>query len=185
MDKTEYYHVVSDLPKSVGQQIILDEEHPNGVYRRVYAQLDTVQAIYRHPEQYRGRKLSHEVDVALRELALEKVRKEKFPRYPSRMACLYVSRTFEEAAQWGDYFASLGRPTYGVARINADGRYYEGDAGKCFDGTVSEEDNLKMAEEYWLNGPNEDGREPIAEILVSGKITIVEIIKEINANLPE
>ena len=181
----EYYHVVSDSPKYAGQHIILDEEHPNGVHKRVYAQLDTVEDIYRHPEQYKDRKLSHEVDVALRELALEKVRKEKYPQYPSCMASLYVSRTFEEAAQLGDDFAGPGRPTYGIARISVDGCCYEGDAYKCFDRTVSEEENLKMAENYWMNRPNEDGREPITEILVSGDITILEIVKEINANIPE
>ena len=30
-------------------------------------------------------------------------------------------------------------------------------AYKCFDGCISEEENLKMAEVYWSNGENEDG----------------------------
>ena len=37
----------------------------------------------------------------------------------------------------------------------------------------------------WRNGPNEDGSELIAEILVDGDIEVVEIMKEINANIPE
>jgi hypothetical protein len=40
-----------------------------------------------------------------------------------------------------------------------------------------------MAEIYWLNGPNEDGREPIVEILADGDIEVIEIVKEINANI--
>mgnify|MGYP000810796244 FL=1 len=115
--------------------------------------------------------------------ALEKVRKEKYPQYPSRMAALYVSKTYEEAERWADYFARLGRPTYSVAKIEVNGRLYHGDAYKCFDGTVSEEENLRQAEIYWLNGPNEDGREPIVEVLVDGEIEVVEIMKEINANV--
>lgn len=44
-----FYHVVSDKPKQVGQHFILDEKHPNGVYERVYAQISTVEDIYRNP----------------------------------------------------------------------------------------------------------------------------------------
>ncbi|MDE5860469.1 MAG: DUF2441 domain-containing protein [Oscillospiraceae bacterium] len=178
-----FYHVVSDRPKQVGQHFILDEKHPNGVHDRVYAEMNTVEDIYKNPEKYKGVELSHNVDVALRELALEKVRKEKYPKYPSRMAALYVSNTYEEAERWGEYFAKIGRPTYCVAKIEVNGNYYCGDAYKCFDGTISEEENLRLAGIYWLNGPNEDGHEPITEVLVDGDIEVVEILKEINANI--
>lgn len=180
-----FYHVVSDVPKQVGQRFVLDEKHPNGVYERVHAQMNIVEDIYNNPEKYEGTQLSHEVDVALRELALEKVRKEKYPQYPSRMAALYVSKTYEEAERWGEYFARIGRPTYCVAKIKVNGNCYCGDAYKCFDGTISEKENLRMAEIYWLNGPNEDGHEPITEVLADGEIEVVEILKEINANIKE
>ncbi len=178
-----FFHVISDVPKYVGQHIILDDEHPNGVHKRVHEHMSVVEDIYANPEKYEGKELSHDVDVALRELALEKVRKEKFPNYPSRMASLYVSKTYEEAERWGDFFARIGRPTYGIAKIEADGNCYVGDAYKCFDGTISEEENLRLAEIYWLNGSNEDGHEPIIEILVDGDIEVIEIVKEINANI--
>ena len=61
----------------------------------------------------------------------------------------------------------------------------EGDAYKCFDGTASEEENLHLAELYWENGPNADGREKIHEILVDGNIEILKIVKVMNANIPE
>ena len=44
------------------------------------------------------------------------------------------------------------------------GNSYIGDAYKCFDGTIYEEENLRMAELYWENGQNEDGHQPIVEI---------------------
>ena len=34
-----FYHVISDIPKKVGEHIILDEKHPNGVHKRVYEEL--------------------------------------------------------------------------------------------------------------------------------------------------
>ena len=53
------------------------------------------------------------------------------------------------------------------------------------DRTVSEEENLRPAEIYRQNGQNEDGHEPIAEILAYGYIEVVEILKEINSNIKE
>ena len=178
-----YYHVISDTPKSKGDRLLLDDQHPNGVYKRVYACMDTVEDIYRQPEKYEATELSHAVHVALRELALEEIRKEKYPRCPSRMASLYVSKTYEEAERWGEYFSRLGRPTYGIAKIRVTGNRYVGDAYKCFDGTLSKEENMRMAALYWANGQNEDGHPPIVEILVDGDIEILEIVKEINANV--
>lgn len=178
-----FYHVVSDRPKQIGQRFVLNAEHPNGVYFRVQTQLDTVARIYADPEKYKGVALSHEIKVALRELALERVRKKKYPHSPSRLAALYVSETFEEALRWAEYFARIGRPTYCVAKVKVNGNCYYGDACKCFDGTVSKSKNLKLAECYWRNEENEDSLAPITEVLVDGEIEIVEICKEISANI--
>lgn len=169
-----FYHVVSDTPKTLHQHFIVDEAHPNGVWNRVQQQLSKVEDVLKNPEKYDGVEFDHSLDVALRELALEKVRKEKYPDYPSRMASLYVSK----AVLWADYFVKLGRPTYCVAKIQTNGRVFYGDAYKCFDGTNCEEENIRRAEIYWKNEPNEDGSAPIVEVLVDGDIEIVEIIKE-------
>ena len=178
-----FYHVVTDRPVQTGQHIVFDETHHSGVWQRVMEKLAVVEEIYRNPQKYESLTLEHHTDVALRELALEKVRREKYPQYPSRLAALYVSRTFREAEQWGDYFAEIGRPTYCIVKVEVNGRCFEGDAYKCFDGTPSEQENLRLAEIYWKNGPNEDGQNPITEILVDGDILISEIVKTINANI--
>lgn len=178
-----FYHVVSDKPKYIGLHFVIDEEHPNGVHDRVYEQIDVVKDIDSNPEKYEGAEPGHNVSVALRKLALEKVRKEKYPEYPSRMAALYVSKSYKEAEQWADYFASLGRPTYSVAKIKVNGRVFCGDAYKCFEGSIVEKENLGRAEIYWKNEPNEDGNEPIVEVLVDGEIEVIEIMKEVNANV--
>ena len=183
MEEQFFYHVISDMPKKTGEHIVLDESHPNGVHKRVYDHIKIVEDIYNNPNKYKDVELDYSVMVALRELALEKVRKQKYPQYPSRMASIYVSRSFKEAEQWGDYFAKLGRPTYGIAKVKVNGNTYEGDAYKCFDGCVSEEENLKMAEVYWRNGENDDGHREILEILADGDIEVIEIVKEINANI--
>jgi hypothetical protein len=82
--------------------------------------------------------------VALRELALEQVRVKKHPNFPSRMACLYVSKTLEDAEKWFEYFVSLGRPTFQIVKLKVNGNVFYGDAEKCFDGKSSEKENRKV-----------------------------------------
>lgn len=177
------YHVVTDRPMHVGQQIVFDETHHSGVYQRVCEKLDIVNDIYSNPDKYSAETLEHHTSVALRELALEEVRKKKYPSYPSRMSCLYVSKTFEEADNWGKFFAKIGRPTYHIVKLKIDGNYFIGDATKCFDGQVDKQENIRLAELYWENKPNDTNSPSICEMLVDGNITVVEIVKEINANI--
>ena len=175
------YHVVTERPMVLGQQIVFDEDHHSGVYNRVMALADTVADVYTHPEKY-PLPLEHHLDVAIRELAMEQVRQAKFPEYPSRMASLYVSSSYEAAKQWADYFVRLGRPTYAIVKLRVQGRCFVGDACNCFDGTPDLADNLAKAEHYWRNLPNEEGYS-IHEMLVDGQIVVEEVVEEINANI--
>lgn len=177
------YHVVTDRPMSVGQKIIFDENNHSGVYRRVMDKSDMVNEIYQNPENYRADELEHHTSVALRELAMEEVRKEEYPFYPSRMSCLYVSRTFEEAERWGEFFARIGRPTYSIVELEVKGNCFVGDATKCFDGQTDKSANKKLAKKYWDNSQSEDNINEVCEMLVDGEIKVLAILKEINANV--
>ena len=57
------------------------------------------------------------------------------------------------------------------------------DVNNCFEATVYEAENLLLAERYWKNCSNKDGVPPIKEILASGHIEVIKILKEINANV--
>ena len=175
-----YYHVVTDRPMEVGQELVFDDNHHSGVYDRVYDLKNKVDEIYKNPEAYRNVELEHHLKVALRELAMEEVRREKYPNYPSRLASLYVSNTLEEAEKWYNLFIEWGRPTYSIVKVEVDGNIYEGDAQNCFDGTIDRSRNLELAENYWKYKKNPDGKEPIVEIIASGKIKVIEIVKENN-----
>ena len=177
-----YYHVVTDKPMKVGQELIFDEDHHSGVYSRVYAFKNKVDEIYKNPEAYKNIDLEHHLKVALRELAMEEVRKEKYPQYPSRLASLYVSNTLDEAEKWYNLFIELGRPTYSIVKVEVDGNVYVGDAHNCFDGTIDKNKNLELAENYWKYKENLEGKEPIVEILASGKIKVIEVVKD-NKNI--
>ncbi len=173
------YHVVTDRTMQLGQHIIFDEEHHSGVYQRVMEKLDIVNDIYQYPEKYDADNLEHHTSVALRELALEEVRRAKYPMYPSRMGCLYVSKTLEESERWFDFFTRIGRPTYQIVKLRIHGNCFVGDATKCFDASLSKEENLQLAEIYWENKANTAEEPPIIEMLVDGDIEVVEIIKEV------
>ena len=177
------FHVVTDRRMHIGQQIRFDETHHSGVYQRVVDKLDLVNDIYNNPGKYDAALLDHHTLVALRELALEEVRQKKYPAYPSRMSCLYVSKTFEAAESWGNYFAEIGRPTYSIVRLEIEGNCFIGDAAKCFDGRTDKKENLRLAELYWKSSPREADEDSVEEMLVDGTITVVEVLKEINANI--
>ena len=177
------YHVVTERPMYVGQRIIFDNEHHNGVYQRVYDKLDTVNDIYKNPDKYDADALEHHTSVALRELALEEIRCKKFPQYPSRMGCLYVSETLESAERWAGLFSSMGRMVYHIVKLDIQGNWFIGDATKCFNGRTSKEENLRLAEIYWKSRAGCECVQTIREMLVDGQITVIEIVREINANV--
>lgn len=179
----ECHHVVTEHPMQIGDCIRFDEAHHSGVYARVMAKRAAVEAVLAHPERYADQPIDHATHVALRELAMEQVRTEEFPQYPSRMACLYVSQTLKEAQDWADYFIRIGRPTYAIVRMEVSGRSFVGDACNCFDGTLCSAENLRNARHYWQNLPNADGGAPIHEMLVDGEIRVTEIVQALNANL--
>ena len=173
----EFFHVVTERPMHLGQQIIFDENHHSGVYARVMEKKELVEKIYAMPEQFGGEELEHHTKVALRELALEEVRCEKYPEYPSRMSSLYVSKTLEEANKWFDFFTEIGRPTFQIVKVRVKGRVFEGNANNCFDGGTDRNANLKLAEKYWqCLGMGDEAA--VREILVDGMIEVVEIVKE-------
>lgn len=177
------YHVVTERPMHKGQQIIFDETHHNGVYQRVQEKLSIVENIYAAPEKYEAGNLEHHTSVSLQELAMEEIRLKYFPHYPSRMSCLYVSKTLEEAENWGEFFASIGRPTYHIIRLKFEGNCFIGDATNCFNGRLNKEENLQLAEHYWRSGFTDINEKSICEMLVDGKIAVIDIVKEINRNI--
>lgn len=175
-----FYHAVTERPMEPGQSLLFDEAHHNSVYQRVMEKAEILRTIDADPEAYSG-ELEHHTAVALRELALEEVRKESFPDYPSRMSCLYVSRTLEEARRWGEFFDRIGRPTYSVVKLECRGRVFLGDAEKCFTGVPDGKKNRAMAKAYWLHN-QEETPAAVCEVLVDGEITVLEIVEELSVH---
>lgn len=178
------YHAVTERPMHAGQRLSFDEQHPTGVCRRVMEKAEAVRRIYAHPCRCSADALEHHTSAALRELALEEVRLARYPQYPSRMACLYASKTLDEAERWAAYFVRLGRPVYGIVRIDAQGPVFEGNANLCFSGKADHSENLRLAQRYWENRREGLEEPPVRELLCGGEIAVLEVVREIGANLP-
>lgn len=174
----EVYHVVTERRMALGQIIQMDENTPTGVYNRVMDKRAMVEHMLANPDEYAGQPIDHHTDVAIRELAMEEVRRERYPQYPSRMHSLYTSRTLENAQCWFQWFKDWGRATYQIVRLRVEGRCFTGNANLCFDGGLDQQQNRFLAERYWQVGEDPDGERPIWETLVDGRIEVVEIIHE-------
>lgn len=172
-----YYHVVTVKPMYVGQKIIFDETNHSGVYTRVMEQLPLVEDIYNNPTKYKQEDLDHHTKVALRELAMEEVRKENYSNYPSRLSSLYVSTNLEDSKMWAKSFISKGRDVYQIVKIKTTGNVFTGNAYNCFEGTTTKEENIKKSHAYWQKD-NSNAENILYETIIDGEIEVIEIIEE-------
>ena len=130
------------------QQIIFDNEHHSGVYRRVYDETDTVNHLYSNPDKYHAATLEHHTSVTLRELPLEEIRRKSTPSILLGQDVYMSLNWLKKRKKWGKCFAEIGRPTYCIVKWNVAGNCFAGDATKYFKATLSKEENLKLAKAY-------------------------------------
>ena len=177
MEEFYVYHVVTEREMVEGQVVVFDESNHNGVYNRVKACMDYLEG--KEDEESLKNLVSSNLDtwkkVAYRELALEKVRREEFNDYPSRMACLYVSESYEDALTWATSFLQMGRKVFSIVKLKVKGRMFAGNAFNCFEGKENDSEwNEKKARKYWQNAKN---KELLYEYLVDGEILVESIMK--------
>lgn len=178
MQSIMVYHVATEKPMYPGQKIIFDHTHHNGVYDRVmmFNKILEGEEVEGDLAEFIKSDLEKWGKVAFRELALEKIRIEEFPEYPSRMACLYTSESLDEARKWAQFFKQIGRDVYSIVKLRVNGKVFSGDACNCFDGVIDEVENLPKARIYWENSTENES--PIIETLIDGDIVVEEVIED-------
>lgn len=186
------YHIVTRQKMSIGQTIHFDNNQKNTLYHFFFEkeQLnskgeDFMQILHGHYTN-EGLKLDHEnADVAIkyvdqtiraiREVIVEMVRLQEYPQYPSRLSCLYAAKSYQDALKWKELFDSYHRNVLQIVKLRVVGAIFEGDGSLLpkEDGTPFSR-KFDQAREYWTGNVNNE----LPELLINGRIEVVEIIDE-------
>ena len=186
------YHIVTRNKMRVGQIIDFSENQKNTLYHfffekeqlnskgedfvQIFQNQYTNEGVNLTKEDAEvGHKYLDQTTRAIRETILEMVRLEEDPNYPSRLSCLYATKSLEDALKWADLFNSYNRQVLQLVKLRVDGKTFEGDASFLpkEDG-ISFAKKIEQAREYW-QGNVISG---LPEMLVDGKIEVVEILEE-------
>ena len=186
------YHIVTRKKMKVGQIINFEENQRNTLYRFFFerehlnSKAEDFIKIFQNQFTDEGLKLTKEdaevgrqyIDQtirAIRETVTEMVRLEEYPDYPSRLSCLYATKNFEDALKWVEIFNSYNREVLQLVSLRVFGKSFEGDASLLpkEDG-ASFSRKIEQARDYWKGNVKSE----LPELLVDGKIEVVEIIKE-------
>ena len=181
------YQIVKSRKFSVGDKIIFNENTITGQYEKVYntkyiiGDLRIADIFYNLKQNKKLFKknikqigyLSDNYDLLLRELALEKIRKQFYPNLPSRLHCMYLSFLKETAI---NNFETSKEKHLQVVAVRLNGKIFKSGDFSLDRNGGSFKDYETMAHNYWsqTNVPDKD----IKEVLFEGVAEIIEIIKE-------
>ncbi|MCP1122498.1 DUF2441 domain-containing protein [Bacillus sp. 3103sda1] len=186
------YHIVTRKKMSLGQIINFGKSQNNTLYRFFFEreQLnskgeDFIQIFQGHytNEGLNLNKEDSEVAIkyidqtirAIREVIVEMIRLQEYPEYPSRLSCLYAAKSYEDALKWKELFDSYNRKVLQIVKLRVIGNSFEGDGNLLpkEDG-IPFSQKIEQAREYWKGNVKNE----LPELLINGKIEVVEIIND-------
>ncbi|MGD6831227.1 DUF2441 domain-containing protein [Sutcliffiella halmapala] len=197
MNKNELYvyHIVTRKKMSLGQIINFDKNQKNTLYSFFFEKEqsnskgeDFIQILYGNytNEGLNINKENAEVAIkyvgqtirAIREVIVEMVRLQEYPEYPSRLSCLYAAKSYKEVLKWKELFDSYNRKVLQIVKLRVIGNSFEGDGNLLpkEDG-VPFTQKIEQAREYWRGNVKSE----LPELLINGKIEVVEIIDDFSA----
>ena len=186
------YHIVTRNKMNVGQSIHFDQNQKNTLYGFFFEkeQLnskgeDVIHIVQEHYSDDGLNLNKEDADVvtkylgqtirAIREVIVEMVRLQAYPHYPSRLSCLYAAKSYEDVLKWKEIFDSYHRKVLQIVKLRVIGNYFEGDGN-----LLPKEDGapfsrkIEQASEYWEGNTKNE----LSELLINGKIEVVEIIDD-------
>ncbi|MFJ7667393.1 DUF2441 domain-containing protein [Lysinibacillus sp. NPDC097195] len=116
---------------------------------------------------------------AIREVIVEMVRLEHFSDYPSRLSCLYAAKSYDDVMRWKEVFDLYNRNVLQIVKLRVSGKCFEGNANLLpqADGAPFSQ-KIEQAHEYWKSIVKSE----LTELLINGKMEVVEIIEEFSTN---
>ena len=185
VEKEIYYHANSGDKVSIGDILIFNSNTHNKMYDEVFNKeykLNNMDANELLINKKKNNDLNFSIEefklllstvnndaFVMRELALEEVRKEKYPNYPSRLNCLYVTKDKQDALEWTNILKRNHKECKQILTLELTGDLYTFDGNLMRRQNVSYEEQLKRAEEYW----NSTSDNP--EYLFYGEAKVVDI----------
>ncbi|NWK69872.1 DUF2441 domain-containing protein [Bacillus paramycoides] len=186
------YHIVTRKKMNLGQIINFDKNQTNTLYHFFFEreQLnsngeDSIQILKNHytDEELHINNENAKVVMnymdqtirAVRETIVEMVRLQEFPEYPSRLSCLYASKSYEDALKWKALFDSYNREVLQIVKLRVIGNSFEGDGNLLpKEDAIPFSQKIEQAREYWQGNV----RNELPELLINGKIKVMEIIDD-------
>lgn len=189
------YHIVTRKKMSLGQIISFDKNQRNTLYSFFFEreQLNSkgedffriLQEHYSNEGLYLNKenadvaiKYADQTIRAIREVIVEMVRLQEYPDYPSRMSCLYATKNYEDVLKWKELFDSYNRKVLQIVKLRVIGKSFEGDGNLLpkEDG-IPFSQKIEQAREYWQGNVKNE----LPELLIDGKIEVVEVIDDFTA----
>ncbi|EJS67479.1 hypothetical protein ICW_03389 [Bacillus wiedmannii] len=194
MNDTEFYvyHIVTRKKMDIRQIIHFDKNQTNTLFHFFFEREhlnssgeDGIKIINNH---YKNEELHiknenakivmsyiDQTIRAVRETIVEMVRLQEFPEYPSRLSCLYAAKSYDDALKWKVLFDSYNREVLQIVKLRVIGHCFEGDGNLLpkEDG-IPFSQKIEQAREYWKGTVNNG----LPELLINGKIEVVEIIDD-------
>ncbi|MEF3354102.1 DUF2441 domain-containing protein [Paenibacillus sp. GYB006] len=199
MEDNEFYvyHLVTKKKMTLGQFICFDDNQKNALYHFFFEKErlnskgeDFIQILNGHynADGLKMDKENAEVAIsyvgqtirAIREVIVEMVRLQEYPEYPSRLSCLYAAKSYEDALKWKDIFDSYNRKVLQLVKLRVIGSIFEGDGNLLpKEDAVPFSVKIEQARTYWEGNSEKE----LPELLINGKIEVVEIIEDFCVNL--
>ncbi|PHD54353.1 hypothetical protein COF67_00270 [Bacillus toyonensis] len=188
MNEAEFYayHIVTKKKMNIGQIIHFDKNQTNTLYHFFFEREhlnatgeDSIQILksnYINNENAQVvMKYTDQTIRAVRETIVEMVRLQEYPEYPSRLSCLYASKSYEDALKWKALFDSYNRDVLQIVKLLVSGNSFESDGNLLpkEDG-ISFSRKIEQARDYWKG----NSKSELPELLINGKIQVVEIIDD-------
>ncbi|PEL86733.1 DUF2441 domain-containing protein [Bacillus wiedmannii] len=189
------YHIVTREKMNIGQIIHFDKNQTNTLFHFFFEREhlnsngeDPMQILKEH---YTNEELHinnenakvvmnymNQTIRAVRETIVEMVRLQVFPEYPSRLSCLYAAKSYEDTLKWKALFDSYNREVLQIVKLRVIGNCFEGDGNLLpkEDG-IPFSQKIEQAREYWKGNVSNE----LPELLINGKIEVVEIIDDFSA----
>lgn len=186
INKEIYYHANSGDIVNIGDVLVFNSLKHNKMYDEVYNRefkinnIDANEILIIKKKNKDNNLNAGEFNIVLdtinndafvlRELALEEVRKDKFPSYPSRLNCLYITKEKEDAINWSNILKRNQKQCKQILTLECSGELFVGDGNLMKRQNLSYKKHLENAEKYWSsNNPI------IPEYLFYGEAKVIDI----------